>query len=304
MAGLLFSYGSNHPEQLARRLGRPIQTYPALADGWARVFRGMSRTWGGGVASLERKAGAVTYGLVVPVDEEDLRILDRYEGVPRSYRRKTVDVEAMGQPERAVAYIATSREFNPPTREYLEAVARTISTHWTGHDGSRVVPEDITIRNPSRPLSVRETVSPLEYDRAAHVLRLELIDPSLPPPKKGDAYFAETQQFVMRGPTGRRYKKPRTKAIPGTPNDVAAFLDWHPYGGPDAAYIDYMKVRQDLRGQGYAQRLVESFYEDVVLPRGIGYVHWGKVMHPTVWSLKEMAETRYPDVHTSGHRDF
>jgi cation transport regulator ChaC len=145
---LLFSYGSNDPDQLATRLERPVDSYAALADGWARVFRGSSRTWGGaGVASLVRKPGTVTYGLVVPVTEEDLRVLDRYEGVPRSYRRKKIAVEVGGEPERAVAYIATSRRFNPPSREYLKAVARTISTHWRSSDGSPVVVEDITIRN-------------------------------------------------------------------------------------------------------------------------------------------------------------
>jgi hypothetical protein len=53
----LFSYGSNHPDQLADRLERVVRGYGASLHGYRRVFRGHSQLWGGGVASLRKASG-------------------------------------------------------------------------------------------------------------------------------------------------------------------------------------------------------------------------------------------------------
>jgi gamma-glutamylcyclotransferase (GGCT)/AIG2-like uncharacterized protein YtfP len=167
----LFSYGSNHPEQLSERLGRrDLELQQArLVDYW-RVFRGYSARWQGGVASVEPSPGFSVYGFIAHVTAADLATLDRYEGVPRSYRRLTVQVEVPGSYSRgthgealsayrrgargavpggtvqAVVYVSQSREFNPPSREYLEAVARTISVFWRSSTGAPVRWSDIPVR--------------------------------------------------------------------------------------------------------------------------------------------------------------
>lgn len=142
----LFSYGSNHPAQLAERLGHPVVTLPAVLQGYERVFRGHSRFWNGaGVASVEKKRGGHVYGLVCIVTKDDIAKMDRFEGVPFAYTRKKVTVTVNGEKMPAHVYVAKSREFNPPARDYLKAIARTINTHWRGDDG-RVQPEDIPIR--------------------------------------------------------------------------------------------------------------------------------------------------------------
>lgn len=144
----LFSYGSNHAAQLAERLGHPIVPLPAYARGWHRVFRGQSRTWGGaGVASLEKAPGGVTYGSACLVTPQDLEVLDRYEGVPFAYRRHKIKIY-IGEESRtrtAVAYIAVSKIFNPPSRAYLQAIAKNVGAHWSGSSGP-VKPEDFPIR--------------------------------------------------------------------------------------------------------------------------------------------------------------
>ena len=148
----LFSYGSNNPKQLSERLEYSVRgAQGAYADGWQRVFRGYSRNWGGGVASLLRKSGSTTYGYVAPVTAEDLDILDRYEGVRSgNYKRQQITVTtADGEEIRAVAYISRSREFNEPTKAYLRATAKTIGQFWSG-SGGPVKVSDIPIRNPSR----------------------------------------------------------------------------------------------------------------------------------------------------------
>lgn len=144
----LFSYGSNHPDQMRERLGRNFATEGAVAHGQSRVFRGYSQNWGGGVASLEPSPSAATYGLVARVTPHDLATMDRYEGVAGGhYARTIIDITLQdGRRAKAVAYISLSREFNPPSDRYLNAIAKTVGTHWSGANGP-VTAADITVRS-------------------------------------------------------------------------------------------------------------------------------------------------------------
>lgn len=147
----LFSYGSNSPAQLAKRLERPVHTLRARAavlGGYERVFRGMSRRWGGGSASLAPKPEARTYGYIAEVDAQDLRTLDRFEGVGLGiYERKRVRVSTReGEAVDAIVYVHTSDEFNWPSPAYHVAVARTVASFWRNEDGSPVTPADIKVR--------------------------------------------------------------------------------------------------------------------------------------------------------------
>lgn len=145
---LLFSYGSNHPAQMAERLGRDVETMGAFAPGFERCFRGWSQRWGGGVASLRKVEHAQVFGLVTKVTAKDLLKMDRFEGVATgNYKRRDIAVVLpSGRRAKAVAYVSTSNEFNKPSREYLEAVARTVGTHWRGDEDSKITWEDITVR--------------------------------------------------------------------------------------------------------------------------------------------------------------
>jgi gamma-glutamylcyclotransferase (GGCT)/AIG2-like uncharacterized protein YtfP len=145
---LLFSYGSNHPAQMAERLERSVETMGAFLPDYVRVFRGWSQRWGGGVASLKKEKGGVVFGLVVEVDWADLEKMDRFEGVASgNYKRTNVSVVlATGERAKAVAYVSTSAEFNAPSRGYLDAVAKTVDTHWRGDGNVRITWKDITVR--------------------------------------------------------------------------------------------------------------------------------------------------------------
>jgi len=146
----LFCYGSNNTDQLESRLGIPGgargRVQGAYAPDYQRVFRGMSRNWGGGTASLKRKKGAVTYGLIAELALEDLDKLDRYEGVRSGvYKRQKIKVITQeGEELEAIAYVSLKKDFNPPTEEYLEAVAETIGMFWEGSNGP-VTADDIPI---------------------------------------------------------------------------------------------------------------------------------------------------------------
>jgi len=142
----LFCYGSNHPAQLAERLGHATVNRGAYARDTARVFRGWSERWGGGVASLVRARGVTTYGYLARVTQADLRRMDAFEGIATGhYKRETIAVETVDGDEDAVVYVSLSKQKNAPSQRYLEAVARTIGTFWEGDRGP-VRPSDIPIR--------------------------------------------------------------------------------------------------------------------------------------------------------------
>lgn len=129
----LFSYGSNSPRQLAERLGHSSPAKAAFLVGHKRVFRGYSTRWEGGVASLETRPGAMTYGFVATVSDADLDVLDKYEGVGSGkYRRAKFRVKTDGGMVDAIAYVSTSSKFSQPSREYLEACAETVGAFWQG----------------------------------------------------------------------------------------------------------------------------------------------------------------------------
>lgn len=147
---LLFSYGSNNPEQLSDRLGRSgIAMRRAILPDYWRAFRGFSRRWGGGTATVIPHAGGEVYGYVAEVTASDLATMDHYEGVALGiYSRRTVTVLVGDrlQPTNAVVYVSNSREFNEPTRAYLGAIVETINAFWRSSGGRRVRIEDIPIR--------------------------------------------------------------------------------------------------------------------------------------------------------------
>ena len=137
----LFCFGSNNPTQLTERLSLPSDAAQAwkqqckkarLLD-HQRVFRGLSKRWGGGTASVVFSKNHVVYGFVAYVTEEQLHILDRREGVfmnPPKYMRSQLDIDVEGQMVSSHLYIATSTIFHPPTEPYLQSVLETISSFW------------------------------------------------------------------------------------------------------------------------------------------------------------------------------
>ncbi len=80
----LFVYGTlQHPPVLERLLGRVPSLVPAVVDGWQAVaLRG--RVYPG----LVPAAGASAHGHVLEVDDDELAVLDRFEGP--QYERITV----------------------------------------------------------------------------------------------------------------------------------------------------------------------------------------------------------------------
>jgi len=77
----------------------------------------------------------LTYGYVAELTETELAALDRYEGVASgNYRRTKFKVKVCRDhaviPMDAVAYVSASREFNAPSKAYLDAVSKTVGAFW------------------------------------------------------------------------------------------------------------------------------------------------------------------------------
>lgn len=143
----LFSYGSNSPAQLAERLGHGVTAYGAWATGWQRVYRRWSERWAGGTASLVRSKGHNTYGNACLLSDDDLIVLDQYEGVAGgAYHRTQLGVVVrladgdLRTP--AVAYVTASRERNRPSQAYLRAVANNVGAFWSSSAGKKLRPGD------------------------------------------------------------------------------------------------------------------------------------------------------------------
>lgn len=91
MRKLYLAYGSNlSMEQMARRTRRAIPVGTATLDGYRLLFRG---SMSGSYLTVEPCEGRSVPLVVWSVDEADEKALDRYEGFPRFYYKKEIQVE-------------------------------------------------------------------------------------------------------------------------------------------------------------------------------------------------------------------
>jgi|SRR5271165_2581264 len=143
------------------------------------------------------------------------------------------------------------------------------------------------------------------YHRAYEVFRAALVDPDVPL-KPNEPYFAQTTQTMLTSPTtGRTFKKPRKTILPGAKPGTIAFVDYHPtsMAPMTSLYIDYVRVRSDMRSRGIGYRMVKAFYE-AFAARGVTLINWGRVMNTEAWRLLERMQAEYPSIESVGKRQF
>ena len=121
---LYFAFGSNLDScQMERRVPGCYPVRAAYVDDAEICFRGMSRTWGGGVATFRRAKGAVLPGvLYANVDFDEL---DRYEGAPVCYKRceLTVRLDDGRKVMATTYYKPSSYPLTAPSDDYLGTIA-------------------------------------------------------------------------------------------------------------------------------------------------------------------------------------
>ncbi len=121
---LYFAYGSNMDQaQMARRCPDAMAIDVAVLRHHGVEFTGRSPAWGGGVATLVRRRGADTTGVVYEMP--DMRVLDAHEGHPNVYRRvrRKVATETYGELT-AYTYVRPFNRRNRPAAAYVDAIAR------------------------------------------------------------------------------------------------------------------------------------------------------------------------------------
>jgi len=131
-----FAYGSNlDQEGMRKRIKNWYDLKPAVLRGFKLVFDYYSSSWGGGVADVVESEGGMVYGGAYLLDESQLKILDKYEGVPHIYSRRKVNVEIEGKPVEAFIYVVRNpRKYITPSTEYVSRMIRGLKKLGYGED--------------------------------------------------------------------------------------------------------------------------------------------------------------------------
>jgi cation transport regulator ChaC len=131
-----FAYGSNlKRERLKKRIGKWRKERKAILRDYELVF---GKGWGGhftGKANIQKKPKGRVEGVIYLVTEQQLKKLDRREGVPWVYERITVKVESEGERIPAETYRMVEMMCPlKPSRDYLDLVLDGLREH--GYDES------------------------------------------------------------------------------------------------------------------------------------------------------------------------
>jgi len=133
-----FAYGWTLDKNLLKRsVGEWGDARRAELNGFRLVFDSYSASWRGGVANLRGAEGGKVYGVVYEITQEQLKTLDRLEGVPSSSARRRVEVNVEGLGRlKAFTHVAVNPRgrWIKPSREYLSAMLRGLRQHGFGEE--------------------------------------------------------------------------------------------------------------------------------------------------------------------------
>ena len=119
-----FAFGSNMSAQrMQERLGWSPSRSGAILPDYEMVFNKHSND--GGKANIMCSPGDLVEGILYSVNEEDLLILDKYEGVAaKQYKR--YDIEVRNHKKNSIAAVAykalNTGKLSDPTEEYLNYI--------------------------------------------------------------------------------------------------------------------------------------------------------------------------------------
>lgn len=117
------AYGSNmDEEQMAYRCPDAKLIGPSEVEGYELLFKG-SLT--GAYATIEPQKDSMVPVLIWEIGEKDEERLDRYEGYPNFYYKKTLTVMVDGKTLEAMVYIMDERrQLGQPTDQYYRVLDR------------------------------------------------------------------------------------------------------------------------------------------------------------------------------------
>ena len=130
---LYFAYGSNlNEDQMKRRCPHARHGGNAALAGYRIAFGGHSVTWGGPVATIVRSRGNIVEGVLYNIPKREIALLDRCEGHPHVYVRRTMEVfDEQGIERPAAVYqLRKGAAINRlPARRYFRVVENSYIRH-------------------------------------------------------------------------------------------------------------------------------------------------------------------------------
>eukprot|EP00434_Breviolum_minutum_P025490 symbB.v1.2.022523.t1/scaffold2003.1/size92810/10 len=140
----VFGFGSNSVRQLRGRVGdENLMGYPARIRGQVLAFCGPNRSWAYdklrcvGTATLIPDEHCAALGTVVFLTEEQIKVLDSYEGVPFVYQQRQFEAEVFRSKTwhslPVMAYVRVdSQEWYEPSEAYCCAILRNLGGSFPG----------------------------------------------------------------------------------------------------------------------------------------------------------------------------
>lgn len=121
---LYFAYASNMSlAQMKRWCPASRFLGSGRLDGHRFVYDGYSITWDGAVGNIVPSETETVWGALYDITERDRLTIDAFEGYPRSYERKEVEVlDREGNLQRAMTYCRTGRAPGHPHPDYERLV--------------------------------------------------------------------------------------------------------------------------------------------------------------------------------------
>jgi gamma-glutamylcyclotransferase (GGCT)/AIG2-like uncharacterized protein YtfP len=119
-----FAYGSNMDmSRLSTRGVNPITRSKGTLKNWKLKFNKKASAGDWSFANIEPSEGDSVEGLVFDIKEGDLKLLDKFEGAPRHYRREILIVETYTEEIKCITYVAQPEHIMEgllPQKDYIQ----------------------------------------------------------------------------------------------------------------------------------------------------------------------------------------
>ena len=119
-----FAYGSNMDmSRLSNRGVNPETRNKGTLKNWKLKFNKKASAGDWSFANIEQSEGDIVEGLVFTIKESDLKLLDKFEGAPRHYRREILEIETDREAIKCITYIAQPEHIMEgllPVKEYMD----------------------------------------------------------------------------------------------------------------------------------------------------------------------------------------
>lgn len=118
-----FTYGSNMSvPRIIKRGINPSTGNVGILKGWELKFNKKASAGDWSFANIVENEEGIVEGIVFGITEDELNLLDKFEGAPKHYRRQKIEVLSRGEIIECITYIAQEEHIVEgllPTKEYL-----------------------------------------------------------------------------------------------------------------------------------------------------------------------------------------